>query len=255
MDIGLCLKRFSAVLLALFLFAGLAEELPDEGTTEDAWEAVEISVDWLDTEFVYDGEAHQPVAAYPGLIIRVIGSGTNAGTYVAEAVAEDGYEITNSICTFTVQRAPITVDWYGTEFVYDGQLHTPLATCPDVRVRVIGTARSAGSYVAYADAGRNYEIDNSACPFTVMPRPVEIELKYAKRAGEPDPAFVLAPENLLVEGMDAQTVLDELTLPELKDLTLQRLPGEQVGQYEYDPAALNAENYVLTFTYPFEITR
>ena len=109
--------------------------------------------------------------------------------------------------------------------------------------------------IAYADAGRNYEIDNRACPFVIAPRPVEIELTYAKRMGEPDPAFVLTPENLLVDDMDAQAVLDELTLPALKDLTLQRLPGEKVGEYEYDPTALNAENYTLTFIHPFEITR
>lgn len=283
MDIGLCVKRFAALLLALALclFAGFAEELPDDeatgeafitvengaseeepfipaeddGSGEEPWETVAISVDWLNTEFVYDGEAHQPMAAYPGMIIRVVGGGTDAGTYVVEAVAEDGYEITNPVCAFTIHRAPITVDWDETEFVYDGQLHRPLATYPGIHVRVLGTALNAGSYVAYADAGRNYEIDNRACPFTIAPRPVEIELTYAKRVGEPDPAFVLTPENLLVDDMDAQAVLDELTLPKIKNLTLQRLPGEQVGEYEYDPTALNAENYTLTFTHPFEITR
>ena len=270
MDIGLCFKRFAALLLALALclFAGFAEELPDDGTTgealitaeddgseEEPWETVEISVDWLNTEFVYDGETHQPMAAYPGMIIRVVGGGTDAGTYVAEAVAEDGYEITNPVCAFTIHRAPITVDWDDTEFVYDGQLHMPTATCPGIHVRVLGTALNAGSYIAYADAGRNYEIDNRACPFVIAPRPVEIELTYAKRMGEPDPAFVLTPENLLVDDMDAQAVLDELTLPKNKNLTLQRLPGEQVGEYEYDPTALNAENYTLIFTHPFEITR
>ena len=216
---------------------------------------MEISVDWLNTEFVYDGETHQPMAAYPGMIIRVVGGGTEAGTYLAEAVAEDGYEITNPVCAFTIHRAPITVDWDDTEFVYDGQLHMPTATCPGIHVRVLGTALNAGSYIAYADAGRNYEIDNRACPFVIAPRPVEIELTYAKRMGEPDPAFVLTPENLLIDDMDAQAVLDELTLPKIKNLTLQRLPGEQVGEYEYDPTALNAENYTLTFTHPFEITR
>ena len=302
MDIGLCFKRFAALLLALALclFAGFAEELPDDGTTgealitaeddvseedpqeapvttkddgseeepweapvtteddgseEEPWETVEISVDWLNTEFVYDGETHQPMAAYPGMIIRVVGGGTEAGTYLAEAVAEDGYEITNPVCAFTIHRAPITVDWDDTEFVYDGQLHMPTATCPGIHVRVLGTALNAGSYIAYADAGRNYEIDNRACPFVIAPRPVEIELTYAKRMGEPDPAFVLTPENLLIDDMDAQAVLDELTLPKIKNLTLQRLPGEQVGEYEYDPTALNAENYPLIFTHPFEITR
>ena len=154
MDIGLCFKRFAALLLALALclFAGFAEELPDDGTTgealitaeddvseedpqeapvtteddgseeepqeapvtteddgseEEPWETVEISVDWLNTEFVYDGETHQPMAAYPGMIIRVVGGGTEAGTYLAEAVAEDGYEITNPVCAFTIHRAPI----------------------------------------------------------------------------------------------------------------------------------------------------
>ena len=279
MDIGLCFKRFAALLLALALclFAGFAEELPDDGTTgealitaeddvseedpqeapvtteddgseEEPWETVEISVDWLNTEFVYDGETHQPMAAYPGMIIRVVGGGTDAGTYLAEAVAEDGYEITNPVCAFTIHRAPITVDWDDTEFVYDGQLHMPTATCPGIHVRVLGTALNAGSYIAYAD-------DNRACPFVIAPRPVEIELTYAKRMGEPDPAFVLTPENLLVDDMDAQAVLDELTLPKIKNLTLQRLPGEQVGEYEYDPTALNAENYTLTFIHPFEITR
>lgn len=274
MDIGLCFKRFLALLLALALLmlAGTAEETTDAGADEaplaalteaaneepleeEPWETAEISVDWLNTEFVYDGEAHQPMAAYPGMVIRVIGEGTDAGTYVAEAVAEDGYQITNPICTFTIHRAPITVDWDETEFVYDGQLHVPLATCPGVRVRVLGTGLNVGDYIAYADAGRNYEIDNRACPFAVVPRPVQVELSYAKRMGEKDPAFVLAPENLLVEGMDAQAVLDELTLPMLKNLTLQRMPGEQVGLYEYNPAALNAENYELIFVYPFEIMR
>ena len=171
MDIGLCFKRFAALLLALALclFAGFAEELPDDGTTgealitaeddvseedpqeapvtteddgseEEPWETVEISVDWLNTEFVYDGETHQPMAAYPGMIIRVVGGGTEAGTYLAEAVAEDGYEITNPVCAFTIHRAPITVDWDDTEFVYDGQLHMPTATCPGIHVRVLGTA-------------------------------------------------------------------------------------------------------------------
>ena len=38
MDIGLCFKRFAALLLALALclFAGFAEELPDDGTTGEA---------------------------------------------------------------------------------------------------------------------------------------------------------------------------------------------------------------------------
>lgn len=274
MDIGLCFPRFLALLLALalILFAGLAEGLPGEATLADAeaaplstdaweedaeepWETVAISVDWLNTEFVYDGETHQPMAAYPGLIIRVVGEGTDAGTYLAEAIAEDGYEITNPVCAFNIRRAPITVDWLDTEFVYDGQVHMPLATCPGVSVRVLGTALNAGEYIAYADAGRNYEIDNRACAFAILPRPVEIELGYTKRAGESDPAFTLTPDRLLVDGMDAQAVLDELTLPITQNLVLQRMPGEQVGSYEYDPTTLNAENYTLTFTHPFEITR
>lgn len=259
MDIGLGFQRFPALLLALalLLFAAAAEEIEtaEDGFFEAEPETVEISVDWLNTDFVYDGTPHQPMAAYPGLRIRVSGEGTDAGSYVAEAVAEDGYQISNPLCVFTIRRAPITVDWVGSEFVYDGQPHAPMATCPDVYVCVTGTALNAGEYVAYADAGRNYEIDNWTCPFVIRPRPVEVELSYAKRMGEPDPAFVMEPENLRVESMDAQTVLDELTLPARKNLTLQRMPGEQVGLYEYDPVDLNAKNYDLIFMRPFEITR
>lgn len=265
MDIGLCFRRACALLLAVMLLcAALGEELPDAETDSEYAPAAEasleedlqtISVDWLNTDFVYDGKPHQPMATYPGMRIQVTGEGTDAGSYVAEATAEDGYQISNPLCVFTIRRASITVDWDGDEFVYDGQPHVPLATCPDVRVYVTGTARNAGDYVAYADAGRNYEIDNPRRPFVIQPRPVEIELSYAKRVGELDPVFALSPDNLQVEDMDAQTVLDELTLPALKNLTLQRMPGEQVGLYEYDPAALNADNYDLTFVRPFEITR
>lgn len=67
---------------------------------------VQISVDWSDFEFVYDGESHVPTAKSDACEIIVTGEAENAGTYTAYAVSSDpNYSVTNDSVAYKINKA------------------------------------------------------------------------------------------------------------------------------------------------------
>lgn len=92
----------------------------------------EISIEWTNTEVVYDGTEKLPTAAAKGLAegdtcnITVTGGQTEAGTYTARATAIDNtnYKLPAEMTvTFVIQKADfelITVPQAKTDLVYDG---------------------------------------------------------------------------------------------------------------------------------------
>ena len=93
----------------------------------------EISIEWTNTEVVYDGTEKVPTAAAKGLAegdtcnITVTGGQTEAGTYTAEAIAIDNanYKLpADKTVTFVIRKADsalFTVPQAKTDLVYDGK--------------------------------------------------------------------------------------------------------------------------------------
>ena len=73
-------------------------EAPEGGTLLVGLLPKELSLNWTDTEFTYDGEAHEPTVALEGVIgeddctaaVSVDGEAVNVGTYTATASLETG---------------------------------------------------------------------------------------------------------------------------------------------------------------------
>lgn len=65
-----------------------------------------IEVSWLNTDFLYDGKAHIPIATTDLCSLTVRGEGIDAGEYTAVCETENtDYRITNGKITFTVRKA------------------------------------------------------------------------------------------------------------------------------------------------------
>ncbi len=139
-----------------------------------------VSVTWAGTEsLVYDGQAHTLTATaknnasiVDNTLIKVTGSGTNAGKYtISVALTDSGnYQFASGTVaskTLEIKKNTVTITWSGTEsLVYDGASHTLTATAADVNgktnnglINVSGSGKNAGSYkisVALKDT-TNYE--------------------------------------------------------------------------------------------------
>ncbi len=88
-----------------------------------------IEVVWSQSEFIYSGKPQHPTAASEESVIKITGAATDAGNYIAEAVAEDrNYYVINNKREFTVKKA----DNYFTlalriENIFEGRLPSPIS--------------------------------------------------------------------------------------------------------------------------------
>lgn len=150
-------------------------KLPEKITRTLTVKPLSLPVVYANTEFVYDGKPHLPVAVIIGvegakITVSLSGSGVNAGNYVATAALSDAnYTLTNTSVEFTILKADFDlsgVSWSASEFVYNGESHSvSVSGLPDA-ITIVGYANSsftnAGSYMA--EAAISYDEKNYNSP-------------------------------------------------------------------------------------------
>ena len=125
----------------------------------------EVTLEWSDTSFTYDGKSHAPTATATGLVegeactVTVTGEETDAGSYTATAaeLSNPNYKLPQNVTQdFTIEQKEVGLEWSDTTFTYDGQPHLPTATATglvegdECTVTVTGEETDAGSYTATA---------------------------------------------------------------------------------------------------------
>jgi len=216
---------------------------------EDAGEDGEIV-------YTYDGEEHSPKAYYldgeSKIYLNVIGSGTEAGQYVA--LITDSYDISNGKTkVFTVKEKQIKAKWDGTTVSYNGSVRTPSVTFFDVvldaenneveialRLNVDYTVTgyvNAGSYLSEITLlNRNYVIGDDSRTHELVIEKREVTLDWTGVDGSAEdfvwdydgemhaPEAELGVESIVITVKGAET---------------------NVGDYTA-VATLNNDNYVIT---------
>ena len=91
------------------------------GTAEFTIEKLEVTLNWINTEFTYDGNPHEPTAIVTNLVnsdvcmVTVDGTQTNAGTYTATAtgLSNNNYKLPTPApsTTFTIWDRKATIDF------------------------------------------------------------------------------------------------------------------------------------------------
>ena len=224
----------------------------------------EVTLNWGETSFVYNGEAHTPNPTVNnvvtsddlGLTVTITGenitgsSAINVGTYTAEAaITNNNYVIAagNQTATFAITARTLTLNWGETSFVYNGGAHTPNPTVNNVvtgdnlglTVTITGknitgsSAINVGTYTATATiTNNNYEITagNQTATFTITARALtlnwgETSFVYDGKAHTPNPTV-----NNAVTGDNLGLTLT---------ITGENITGSPA-------AAINAGNYTAT---------
>nr|MCR4647314.1 hypothetical protein [Oscillospiraceae bacterium] len=139
----------------------------------------EISLEWKNTAFTYDGDSHLPTATAKGLAgsdtctVTVTGAKTNAGTYTATAaeLSNLNYKLpANNTTSYKINPKVINFNWSDTAFTYDTKAHKPTATATNLcgsdscEITVSGEQTNAGTYTATASAlsNTNYMLPDAA---------------------------------------------------------------------------------------------
>ncbi len=167
-----------------------------------------IDVEWSNTEFIYDGEAHKPTATATNLVgdetltLTVTGEQTNASespytaTVAKDSVTGNYMLEEDATVEFTIAPKPISVAWSNTTLTYNGLEQKPTAAIADgaligddkVEITVEGAqinANTDGAYTATAsitggeDMG-NYTLDSTATTsFTIAPATLNVSVVIA----------------------------------------------------------------------------
>lgn len=157
-----------------------------------------ITINWTNTEFVYDGEPHFPTGTVQNAIGAVTvdygASKTDAGNYVATATlrSDANHEITvGASVRFDIIKRVVTVVWQdGQSYVYNGMSQAPVPSavvnCPGKAINgrslTIGcnAGINAGSYTATASIsgadGKNYALANATRAFTITKKPIVVTI-------------------------------------------------------------------------------
>ncbi|MDE7167375.1 MAG: MBG domain-containing protein [Clostridia bacterium] len=146
-----------------------------------------VTVIWEDVNedgeivFDYDGEEHTPKAYYivgegeeeTRVYLNVVGSGTNAGKYVA--VITDKIDSADGLTKeFTIKAQQIKAEWTNTSLTYNGKVRTPSVTFVDLETEETVTLQLGVDYAVkgFVNAGTytseitlingNYEIGDTS---------------------------------------------------------------------------------------------
>jgi|GEM_PF-6947584 len=189
-----------------------------------------VTIDWTNTTFTYDGNAHKPTATYKDITGTVVNldvtdEQTDAGTYTANTTVTDpNYTATNTSTQFTINKKNLTdKDLVGLTFndltvTYDGTSHTITANnVPDyVTISYTGEGTDAGTYTvtatvtAKADSNYTGSVTKSAT-LTINPKEVTINwvgdtYQYDGNAHKPSATYTDINNNVVVlETTGAQT--------------------------------------------------
>lgn len=123
---------------------------------------LEITAEWGEASFVYDGEQHAPSATVAGVGEDVIGAEIagaekNAGSYTARLTLTGekaaNYTVANASHAFEITPRGVTLVWDETELVYDGTAQHPTVT--GVTGAVLGEEDAVVGSVSYGGAEVN----------------------------------------------------------------------------------------------------
>ena len=131
-------------------------------TTTFAIKPLEITAEWGEASFVYDGEQHAPSATVAGVGEDVIGAEIagamkNAGSYTARLTLTGekaaNYTVANASHPFEITPRGVTLVWDETELVYNGTAQHPTVT--GVTGAVLGEEDAVADSVSYGGAEVN----------------------------------------------------------------------------------------------------
>lgn len=123
---------------------------------------LEITAEWGEASFVYDGEQHAPSATVAGVGEDVIGAEIagaekNAGSYTARLTLTGekaaNYTVANASHPFEITQRGVTLIWDETELVYNGTAQHPTVT--GVTGAVLGEEDAVADSVSYGGAEVN----------------------------------------------------------------------------------------------------
>lgn len=140
-------------------------------------------IEFLDAEFVYDGNKHFPTVlggmptGLDGSVAKYSFSGSvinvNEGkTLVKVSFFTDSKNYNAPLeryCFVSILPLEIEVRWENTEFVYSGDAFAPRAHASECEISVQGAAENAGKHTATAIAlDSNYKVKNSKCDYEIF---------------------------------------------------------------------------------------
>ncbi len=172
-------------------------DIKDYGIVEgQAWVTIApktVGLNWANTAFIYDGNAHAPAATATGLLsgdkcaVTVSGAQKNAGSYTARAtgLSNGNYKLPSTVTrTFVISQRVAQLAWTNTDMTYNGKAQGPRAAVSNLvsgdscAVTVPGGQTDAGSYTATATglSNGNYALPESATQaFTIAPKTVGLK--------------------------------------------------------------------------------
>ena len=243
---------------------------------------LEISVEFKNLEFVYDGTPKIPVATAHGaegliLPLSVVGVAPDAGLYLAKAELSDkNYILKNSEAEFEILKADLDfsqVTWSEESFVYSGETHSvTVYGLPDT-VTFVGYTDSsfinAGEYTATASIiydAKNYntpqpithnwsilpaDYDFSDCLFLDSEYTFDGEIHYPALVGSiPTGADGSSPEYKYSQGV---THVSEgrvmITVSFIADSKNYNTPSDITAYVKINPKPINVHWENLNFTY------
>ncbi|MDR3317852.1 MAG: energy-coupling factor transporter transmembrane protein EcfT [Clostridiales bacterium] len=183
---------YASAIIIMGYYADLYTVAADSQSVQFTVTKKSVTATWSGTALTYSGAAQTPsssavgVGADGALAITVTGGQTDAGTYTATAVADNGnYTLSNPTAGFTISPLSVNVTWADTVLTYNGAVQTPSASATGVGGINIPLTVSGGQTNAAAandatasitdDLQRvNYALSNPETGFTISPLSVNV---------------------------------------------------------------------------------
>ncbi len=216
-----------------------------------------VMISWSNTEFPYDGKAHQPTAEllnYSGSgRINVSGAMVNAGSYTAQAVGfvDENHALSNSSASFRITKIPLTVKANDCAIVYgevpsgNGVSYNGFVN-GEVGGVLSGILEYSFDYKQYDAVGSSYKATPSGLSsvnYTITFVPATLTVKKADVSLTiEDVASVSGDETLTYKLTEGAFVNGDE-----KHLALTREPGDAPGVYSIT-AELDSANYDCKIT-------
>lgn len=195
---------------------------------------LEITAEWGEASFVYDGEQHAPSATVAGLGEDVIGAEIagakkNAGSYTARLTLTGeqtaNYTVANASLVFKITPRGVTLVWDETELVYDGTAQHPTVT--GVTGAVLGEEDAVVGSVSYGGAevnagngytatatlpeGGNYRIEAGGTrTFGIERRPLTLAGKDVRKTYDGKAYAFSALDLTVTDGLVSRDSLEEV---------------------------------------------
>lgn len=195
---------------------------------------LEITAEWGEAPFVYDGEQHAPSATVAGVGEDVIGAEIagaekNAGSYTARLTLTGekaaNYTVANASLVFEITPRGVTLVWDETELVYDGTAQHPTVigvtdAVPGEEGAVVGSVSYGGAKVnagsgytatATLPSGGNYKIEAGAeKSFAIERRPLILAGKDVRRTYDGKAYAFSAADLTVTDGLVSRDSLAEV---------------------------------------------